>query len=347
VPTERHFDRWWRGERRRRPDLLTLTEDDLTSAAGEQVSAADYPRSWRQGDLDLEVTYQFSPGEAADGVTVHVPVAVLNRVTSDGFDWQVPGLRDDLAIALLKSLPKGTRRHFVPAPDSARAALAEADPSRGTLTAELARVLHERTGIRIPPGEWDLSRVPDHLRITFSVDGPGGRVVARGKDLDALRESAGGAVRAGMARAGASLERTGLTTWSVGNVPETFEGRSGGLTVEGYPALVDEGTSVALRVLPDRGAAQAAHRRGGGAHRGGLRRGPGRRAHPRGHPGARRRRGGRAGAGAGRPGASHPGGARAGCGIGPYGRHPCRRARPARQPGAARLRGVHGRGPSA
>ena len=91
VPTERHFDRWWRGERRRRPDLLTLTEDDLTSEAGEQVSAADYPRTWRQGDLDLDVTYQFSPGEAADGVTVHVPVAVLNRVTSDGFDWQVPG----------------------------------------------------------------------------------------------------------------------------------------------------------------------------------------------------------------------------------------------------------------
>ena len=193
---------------------------------------------------------------------MHVPVAVLNRVTSDGFDWQVPGLRDDLAVALLKSLPKATRRHFVPTPDHAMAALAEADPARGTLVDELARVLHERTGIRIPPGEWDLSRVPDHLRVTFSVDGPGGRVVARGKDLDALRDRAGGAVRAGMARAGASLERTGLTTWSVGTVPETFEGRSGGLTVEGYPALVDEGTSVALRVLPDRGAARASHRRG-------------------------------------------------------------------------------------
>ena len=262
VPTERHFDRWWRGERRRRPDLLTLTEHDLTSAAGEQVSAADYPRTWRQGDLDLDITYQFSPGAAADGVTVHVPVAVLNRVTSEGFDWQVPGLRDDLAIALLKSLPKATRRHFVPTPDHAMAALAEADPGRGALTDELARVLHERTGIRIPSQEWDLSRVPDHLRITFSVDGPGGRVVARGKDLDALRETAGGAVRAGMARAGASFERTGLTTWSVGTVPETFEGHSGGLTVEGYPAVVDEGTSVALRVLPDRGAAEAAHRRG-------------------------------------------------------------------------------------
>ena len=262
VVSERHFDRWWRGERRRRPDLLTLTEEILTADSGEQVSAADYPRTWRQGDVELDVTYQFSPGADADGVTVHVPVAVLNRVTSDGFDWQVPGLRDDLAVALLKSLPKATRRHFVPTPDHAAAALAEADPSRGPLTAELARVLHARTGIRISPDEWDVERVPDHLRITFSIEGPGRRVVARGKDLDALREQAGGAVRAGMARAGASLERTGLTTWSVGDVPATFEGRSGGLTVQGFPALVDEGTSVALRVLPDAGAARAAHRAG-------------------------------------------------------------------------------------
>jgi len=107
-----------------------------------------------------------------------------------------------------------------------------------------------------------VTRVPDHLRITFSVDGPGGRVVARGKDLDALRERAGEAVRAGMAKAGASIERTGLTGWTVGSVPETFEGRMAGQTVVGYPALVDEGATVALRVLPDPGAAEAAHRRG-------------------------------------------------------------------------------------
>ncbi|MEO7421604.1 MAG: ATP-dependent RNA helicase HrpA, partial [Ornithinibacter sp.] len=262
VVSERHFDRWWRGERRRRPDLLTLTEELLTSDAGEGVSAEDYPRTGRQGDLELDVTYQFSPGEAADGVTVHVPVAVLNRVRDDGFDWQVPGLRGDLAVALLKSLPKSTRRHFVPTPDHARAALAEADPARGSLTDELARVLRERTGVGIAPGEWDVPRVPDHLRVTFSIEASGGRVVARGKDLEALRPSAGGAVREGMARAGRSLERTGLTTWSIEEVPETFEGRAGGQSVIGHPALVDEGASVALRVLADAGTAEAAHRAG-------------------------------------------------------------------------------------
>ncbi|WP_299442227.1 ATP-dependent RNA helicase HrpA [uncultured Phycicoccus sp.] len=262
VVSERHFDRWWRGERRRDPDLLTLTEDLLTSDAGDDVSATDYPRTWRQGDLELDVTYQFAPGQAADGVTVHVPVAVLNRLTPAGFDWQVPGLRDELAVALIRSLPKATRRHFVPAPDHASAALREADPARGPLTEELARVLRQRTGVAVDPQEFDLARVPGHLRITFSVERPGGRVVAAGKDLEALREQAGGAVREGMSKAGASLERTGLTDWDLDTVPETFEGRVGGQTVLGYPALVDAGESVSLRVLPDAGSAAAAHRAG-------------------------------------------------------------------------------------
>ncbi len=262
VVSERHFDRWWRGERRRDPDLLTLTEDLLTSDAGEGVSATDYPRTWRQGDLELDVTYQFAPGQAADGVTVHVPVAVLNRLTPAGFDWQVPGLRDDLAVALIRSLPKATRRHFVPAPDHASAALREADPSRGSMTEELARVLRLRTGVAVDAQEFDLARVPGHLRVTFSVERPGGRVVAAGKDLEALREQAGGAVREGMSKAGASIERTGLTDWDLETVPETFEGRVGGQTVLGYPALVDAGESVSLRVLPDAGSAAAAHRAG-------------------------------------------------------------------------------------
>ena len=263
VHSERTFDRWWRGERRLRPDLLTFTEDLLRADSGEQVSADDYPRTWRQGDLNLKVTYQFSPGAEADGVTVHIPAAVLNRVEDTGFDWQVPGLRDDLAVALLKSLPKVTRRHFVPTPNHAMAALQDADPTSGRpLSEELARALHSRTGIRIDPSEWDLTKVPDHLRITFAIEGERGRVVATGKDIAALRESAAPTVRARMATAGAEFERTGLTTWTVGTVPETFEGRVGGQTVRGFPALVDEATGVALKVLADHGAARAAHHRG-------------------------------------------------------------------------------------
>jgi ATP-dependent helicase HrpA len=262
VVTERHFDRWWRGERRIRPDLLTLTEEQLMSGAGGGVSAADYPRIWRQDDLELEITYTFAPGTDADGVTVHVPVVVLGRLRPDEFDWQVPGMRDELAIALVRSLPKPVRRHLVPVADHALAARADADPARGPITVELARVLSARGRVDIDAASFDWARVPGHLRVTFSVEDADGRVVGRGKDLETLRRQVGAAVRAGVSRAGASIERPGLTSWSFGAVPETFEGRADGHLVRGFPALVDEGASVALRVLPDAAAAASAHRSG-------------------------------------------------------------------------------------
>ena len=261
VVSVRHFDRWWKEERRTRPDLLTFTEEMLTSRSAGEVSATDYPTVWRQGDVELDVTYQFAPGSAADGVTVHIPVALLNRLSGDGFDWQVPGLRADLAVALIRSLPKATRRRLVPAPDHAAAALAGVRQGSGAFTAELGRVVFEQTGVRVEPTDWHPEAVPDHLRVTFSVES-GGEVVASGKDLDALRADSRDAVRTGMARAGARIERSGLTTWDVGTVPDTYEGRSGEHVVTGYPALVDEGRSVALRLMPDPEEAAAAHRLG-------------------------------------------------------------------------------------
>ncbi len=270
VVSARHFDRWWKRARRETPDLLTFTEDLLVRDEAGGVSAEDHPRTWRQGDLELDVTYQFEPGSAADGVTVHVPVSVLNRIRADGFDWQVPGLRGDLVTALLRSLPKVTRRHFVPVPNHAAAALADVpdtgEPASGAgtrpLTDALADVLHARTGVRVPPEEWDVERVPDHLRITFSVEDDRGRVLGSGKDLEALQERLAGQVRRQMSRAGSAIERTGLTSWTVGELPRTFTAESGGQRITGYPALVDEGTSVSLRVLPDQGQAEAATRRG-------------------------------------------------------------------------------------
>ncbi|MGN7246818.1 ATP-dependent RNA helicase HrpA [Janibacter anophelis] len=263
VVSGAHFDSWWKQARREQPDLLTLTEELLTRDDAEAISGRDYPRRWRTDGLELAVTYQFEPGSEDDGVTVHVPVAVLNRLTADGFDWQVPGLRAELVTALIKSLPKATRRHLVPAPDHAAAALEQLDPDAGTsITAQLSSVLGRRAGIRIDEGEWDWSRVPDHLRVTFAVEDSRRRRLGSGKDLETLREGLAGHVQQGMSRAGASIERTGLTTWDLDELPATFTTRTGKHTVIGYPALVDEGSSVAVRVLPDEQQALGAHRAG-------------------------------------------------------------------------------------
>jgi ATP-dependent helicase HrpA len=268
VVSARHFDSWWKKESRTHPQLLTFTEDLLVADNARQVNRDEYPSTWRQGDLELALTYHFEPGAADDGVTVHVPVEVLNRVEADGFDWQVPGLREELVTALIRSLPKAVRRLLVPAPEHAAAATRELaarnlGPVDGPLTTVLARVLRETHGVVVNPEDWDLDRVPPHLRITFAVEDQRGRTVVKGHDLDALRDAAAPQVRQQVARAGAAVERTGLREWTIGEVALEFRSTSpGGRLVQGYPALVDDGDSVSLRILPTRAEATAEHRVG-------------------------------------------------------------------------------------
>ena len=123
VVSARHFDSWWKKVRRTQPDRLGFRTSMLVNPAAGGVSARDYPDCWRQDGLTLRLSYQFEPGTAADGVTVHIPLPVLSRVTADGFDWQIPGLREERVTALIRSLPKPLRRNFVPAPDYAKAVL--------------------------------------------------------------------------------------------------------------------------------------------------------------------------------------------------------------------------------
>ena len=144
---------------------------DLVSDEADVLSALDYPDVWVQGDLRLPLTYQFEPGSDADGVTVHVPLAVLNRVAPEGFDWQVPGLRQELVTALIKSLPKPLRVRCVPAPDTRRAVLAVVEP-RTPAAARRARGRAAQHSSASTSGaeDWQLDKVPDHLRMTFRVE---------------------------------------------------------------------------------------------------------------------------------------------------------------------------------
>ncbi|MGW5239005.1 ATP-dependent RNA helicase HrpA [Monashia sp. NPDC004114] len=263
VPAEvvsgRHFDTWWKKARREQPDLLTFTEELLLRDTAGSIADADHPTTWTQGENVLPVTYQFEPGAELDGVTVHIPVDRLNQVTSDGFDWQVPGFREELVTALIRSLPKGIRRNIVPAPDHARAVLPDLDPGSGPLLPALAIALRRRAGVAVAADDFDWARVPSHLTVTFSVDGPDGRPVAAGKDLEEVRDRATPQLRRQVRRAGSDIERTGLTSFPDEGVAETFESASG---VHGFPALVDTGSAVDLRVLPTRPEAEAEHRLG-------------------------------------------------------------------------------------
>lgn len=256
IVSARHFDGWWRKQRHKTPDLLTFTRDDLLRTD----DAAEHPDTWQTGDLELPLTYRFEPGAEDDGVTVHVPVGVLARLGGEGFAWQVPAMREELVTALIKSLPKDLRRNFVPAPDTARAILPDLDPSAGSLLDEVQRELRRRSGILVPIDAFDLTKIPNHLRLTFAVESTDGKEVARGKDIDVLREQLAVPVAQAVADAlGGDLERTGLKAWpdDLDELPRTVENVSGGHTVRGYPAFVDTGKAVDVKVFASQ-AEQAA-----------------------------------------------------------------------------------------
>ncbi|MET0788124.1 MAG: ATP-dependent RNA helicase HrpA [Cellulomonas sp.] len=199
VVSSRHFDQWWKTARRENPDLLTFTRELLVGEAGA-IDEGAFPSRWPQGDLRLPLTYQFEPGTEADGVTVHIPLSTLARLTPDGFGWMVPGLREELVTATIRALPKPVRVQLVPAPDVARGINAWIDQHAAdwedTVRAGDAapsfhdvfrRAVRELRDVDVPDDAFDDERLPPHLRMTFRVVGDRGGVVDEGKDLLVLQ----------------------------------------------------------------------------------------------------------------------------------------------------------------
>ncbi|MEU2173771.1 ATP-dependent RNA helicase HrpA [Nocardia sp. NPDC019219] len=252
IVSVRHFDSWWRSARREDPGLLDFTTSTVVNEGATALDPAAFPDSWRQGELSFPLSYQFEPGTEDDGVTVRIPVEQLAHVRAVGFDWLVPGMRDELAAALIKTLPKTLRRSVVPAPDFAAAALAALTPRAEPLRAGLARELSRLGSVPIAPTDFDVAALPDHLRMTFAAVGEDGVTLARGKSLAALKTQLAEQVSASVARATAGAERPPATVWtseSLGTLAPTVRREVAGQTVTGYPALVAEGDGVAVRVL--------------------------------------------------------------------------------------------------
>jgi ATP-dependent helicase HrpA len=249
VTSAHTFDAWWKRERVTRPDLLRFTRELLINPQSGALDASAYPDVWRYRNLELRLSYEFDPGSDADGVTVHVPLPVLDQVDGGPFEWQVPGLREEVVAALIRSLPKEVRRSFVPVPDYSRAALQRIRPEDGPLPDTLARELGRLTGDPVPPGSWQWDRVPPYLRMRFLVEDEAGRKLAAGKDLRALQEELAERAEAGLAVAASTFERDGLHGWTIGTLPRQVDVTWAGFRRRAYPALVDRGDSVAVRVL--------------------------------------------------------------------------------------------------
>jgi ATP-dependent helicase HrpA len=257
VVSVAHFDRWYARAERADPGLLRFPRDLLVSGdAADLLDPRARPDTWRQGELTLRLSYRFEPGDEHDGITVHVPLQALGQLRPAGFDWLVPGLRHELVVALIRSLPKELRRPLVPIPDVATDVVEHLRPRKGRLVDAVARELEALRGVRVSASDFDRDRLPAHLRMSFSVEDEDGEVVARGDDLDALRAAVAPRMRAELAAATAGIERSGLLDWTIGTLPRTIELRAGG--ARAYPALADEGESVGVRAYETPQAQRAA-----------------------------------------------------------------------------------------
>jgi ATP-dependent helicase HrpA len=261
VVSARHFDSWWKKARKRDADLLTFSREELLTPAAKTLDLRGLPDVWRQDDLNFALTYAFEPGADADGVTAHIPVAVLNQVVDADFSWQVPGWREELVVALIRSLPKALRRHFVPAPDVARQ-LDLRETAGGSLETALAQELWRRSGVEVSADDFDVERLPSHLRMRFAIESDDGKLLAAGRDLNALRERLTGSMRRAISAASSDIEKDGLRAWEFGALPDCVEQARAGLRVRGYPALVDQGDAVGVRVFETPAEADSAMRQG-------------------------------------------------------------------------------------
>lgn len=262
VTDVRRFDRWWRDEIGVRPALLDLSVHDLLASDGG-VDEAAFPTTWSVGEsggttIEVPVDYSFDPGDVRDGAIFEVPVAVLNRTDPSPFEWLVPGLRLELVTAMIRALPKAVRRHLAPAPDRAAEAHQAIDPSDGPLRVVLAETLTRLAGVEVRPSMWDGVALPAHLRPWFRVTGDEG-LLAEGDDLGELERRLRAHVRSTVVAESPDMERDGITDWSIGALPRTITSDVGGLTVEGYPSLVDLRDSVGVRVLASTSEQQALH----------------------------------------------------------------------------------------
>jgi ATP-dependent helicase HrpA len=260
VVSARHFDAWWKKARHATPKLLDLATDDLLRAGAGDVSAEQFPDRWTSGDFSADLDYRFDPGAPTDGVIVKIPLPSLAVAGQAGLDWQVPGRRTELVIALLRTLPKQLRRSVVPIPDTAGALVAELGDDVGghRLTGVLSAALRRR-GVEVPADAWQPDQLPEHLRPTYQVLDTDGTVLGQSKDLAELQRQFAPRVTATLQSATADIARDRVLDWDFEELPRVVRRERDGIVLTGYPALVDTEGTVAIRVLDSEPAQRRAH----------------------------------------------------------------------------------------
>jgi len=281
------FDKWRKHVERGRPTLLFMHLRDLLKKPADDITPEKYPDSMQVGDMTLPLIYRFEPTHPADGLTVRVPLAGLNQLRAEAFEWLIPGWLEEKILALIRSLPKSLRTNFIPAPEYAANAMRTLKPGDGSLYEALALFLRKASGADVRASHFDVSSIPPHLLMRFEVVQIGGlggsptnsrlepqargrgahvtelQVIASGRDLNDVRRELGVRAQANLSEiVDSPWYRDNVTTWDFGDIPQRVEIQRFGMTMHAYPALVDQGKASGLRLFESPEAASVAHRAG-------------------------------------------------------------------------------------
>ncbi|MEO8676250.1 MAG: ATP-dependent RNA helicase HrpA, partial [Casimicrobiaceae bacterium] len=256
------FERWREEAERADPRLLFLTREILMRHAAAQVTETLFPEAIPMAGASLPLRYRFAPGHPVDGLTLTVPLALLNQLDAARLTWLVPGMVRDKVLALLKALPKAVRNRLTPLPEAVTAFLEASAPGRAPLPDTLRAWLAARLDATLAPDTWDATVLPPHLLVNIVVVDAAGDELGSGRDLAALRAQLGEAAQLSFAHAGPPVERRGLRRWDFGDLPEALTRVHAGERITGYPALVDDGDSVSIALSDTREGAEASTRAG-------------------------------------------------------------------------------------
>ncbi len=250
VVSGMHFDQWWECARKQQPNLLNIKKEMLIKDSVKEISHLDYPDFWYQGNLKLRLTYQFEPGANSDGVTVHIPLSIIHQVKEQDFTWNIPVMRHELVIALIKSLPKSLRRNFIPLLNYAEAFLSRVTALSVPLLDSLEYELHRMSGVLVSRNDWQWKKVPPYLKMTFKVVDEKKQALCEGKDLTAIKLLLQGKVQAIPSEdIDKDITQRNLHIWNFGTLPAYYEQQRSGYSIKVYPALVDEKDSISIRLF--------------------------------------------------------------------------------------------------
>jgi ATP-dependent helicase HrpA len=263
ITTARRFEQWRRGAEREQPKLLFVPRERLMRHTAEGAGEAQFPDHIMLGDMVLQITYRFEPGHPEDGVTVRVPIGLLNRVPQHRFEWLVPGLLRDKLIALVKTLPKQSRKQLVPVPEAVDRLLPRLQPSDRSLLEALTEAIAAEVGVKIAPEEWQPGAIEPFYQVNFRVVDEHGELLGRGRDLAALKEQLREPMTASLRQETRDeFHHEAVTDWNFGRLPLSHSFEQAGVKVTAYPALVDTGEEVAIRLVESPAVAQRATEQG-------------------------------------------------------------------------------------